>query len=199
MKNKILTVFLIVILISFCFIGNSAFAIEVTEEYPDLPVIEGAVDYRYMIAKYNANGNIWLFLFYSTDGTLDLSHDIISNGSWATTNKSSSSVFLKKYYIKNNAWSQIDSSSIGSGSTLEVVYNASTQFTYIKSDFYIYNADGSIFFPVTPLAQILGKVEMTQEITTTIVGLAKLLIPLLACLLGLWKAWQILSKLLHKA
>ena len=185
MKNKILTVFLIVILISFCFIGNSAFAIEVTEEYPDLPVIEGAVDYNYMIAKYNANGNIWLFLFYSTDGNLDLSHDIISNGSWATTNKSSSSVFLKKYYIKDNAWSQIDSPSIKSGSTLEVAYNASTQFTYIKSDFNIYNADGSIFFQATPPQVTLMQATQVEEIPTQIAQTVKILVPASLVIFGM--------------
>lgn len=60
----------------------------------------------------------------------------------------------------------------------------------------------NLFFPAAPvtvLAPILEEVEMNQPITTTIVGLAKLLIPLLICLIGFWKAWRLLSRMLHKS
>lgn len=49
------------------------------------------------------------------------------------------------------------------------------------------------------LAPIVGKLEIATPITTTLVGLVKLLIPLLICLVGFWKAWQFLSTLLRKA
>lgn len=68
----------------------------------------------------------------------------------------------------------------------------------------IYNNDGTTFFMNPPVqqgvvAQKLEEVEMLDPITTTLVGLAKLLIPLLICLLGFWKAWQLLLKILHKS
>lgn len=72
----------------------------------------------------------------------------------------------------------------------------------------IYNADHTTFFINPPVAEqpetttlkpILEKVEMKEPIMTTIVGLAKLLIPFLICLIGFWKAWQLLLKILHKS
>lgn len=76
-------------------------------------------------------------------------------------------------------------------------------------DIYSNNSYTEIFFQKTPVAEteeiqkvlfpILEKVEMKEPIVTTIVGLAKLLIPLLICLLGFWKACRLLSKILHKS
>lgn len=72
-------------------------------------------------------------------------------------------------------------------------------FTFLKSNCPVYDTEGKVFFAVTPLAQIVSKVELTQEITTTIVGLLKLLIPLLICLLSFWKGWKFFLEILHKA
>lgn len=75
----------------------------------------------------------------------------------------------------------------------------------IWSSFDIYNEDSTLFFQVTPLskgilAPIMGEVKpITKEIVITLVGLLKLLIPFLICLLGFWKGWKILLKILHQA
>ena len=74
-----------------------------------------------------------------------------------------------------------------------------TNFTFLKSNCPVYDTEGKVFFSVTPLAQVVSKVELTQGITTTIVGLVKLLIPLLIFLVGFWKAWAFLSKTLRQA
>lgn len=75
----------------------------------------------------------------------------------------------------------------------------------IWSSFDINNSDGTLFFQRTPLSQgilapIMGEAKpKMKEITTTLVGLAKLLIPLLVCLIGFLKALQLLSKILRQA
>lgn len=75
----------------------------------------------------------------------------------------------------------------------------------IYSSFDIYNSDGTLFFQKTPLSQgtlapIMGEAKpMMKEITTTLVGLLKSLIPFLICLLAFWKGWHLLSKILHQA
>ena len=69
----------------------------------------------------------------------------------------------------------------------------------------LYNSDGTVFLQPAPVTEqtiltpILEKMEMKEPIITTIVGLAKLLIPLLICLIGFWKAWKLLSKTLYNA
>lgn len=94
--------------------------------------------------------------------------------------------------------------------------NAITEYEYStilysSSDVMVNN--GGLFFQQTPvdkqaltlpleekvLAPIMEKVEMKEPIMITIVGLAKLLIPLLIYLLGFWKAWQVFLKILHKS
>ena len=80
----------------------------------------------------------------------------------------------------------------------------STEPVEFTANFNVYNNSSctDFFFntPVTGiLAPILEKVEMSEPILTTVVGLVGLLIPLLICLLGFWKAWGLLSKILHKS
>lgn len=53
--------------------------------------------------------------------------------------------------------------------------------------------------PLTVTLATVVTLEEAQEITTTLAGLTKLLIPLLICLLGLWKALQVLLKILRMA
>lgn len=57
------------------------------------------------------------------------------------------------------------------------------------------------FFQVAPVGRLATMVtlEEAKEITTTLAGLTKLLIPLLICLLGLWKGLQVLLRILRMA
>ena len=199
MKNKILTVFLIVILISFCFIGNSAFASSTftftdrfgnertVPSFPESDIISSSNSFavvntgNYKNTLYVATGDGFFYgggsVFCSTPCYMIylVNGEYVIQPNTCTANARLCSA-SELCYFSTGLYADKDKSS--------VIVEPGGDFVHLA--------------PLT-LEPILEKVEMTQEITTTIAGLAKLLIPLLVCLVGFWKAWQALSKLLHKA
>ena len=199
MKNKILTVFLVVILISFCFIGNNAFASSTftftdrfgnertVPSFPESDIISSSNSF----AVVNT-GNYKNTLYVATgDGFF---YDV---GFICCSTECYMVYIVNGEYVVQPDICSANSRLCNAG---ELCYFSTGLYDGIYKNKLVVEAGGD-FFQLAPLTlqPILEKVEMTQEITTTIVGLAKLLIPLLICLLGFCKAWQLLSKLLHKA
>ena len=197
--HKILPILSILILVSFIFINNNVFASNISVDISSI-----------------VNDSVWC-IFLGEDGNYYLAVGI-NKGSDCFMYESNT--YLRyRIDISGGAWLNYDLY-IFDSSNYEFVYHSSQgfnysgvkEFIYSSKDIKIERGSSDVFFQQTPvltssiliqvetsLAQELEKVEMTQEITTTIVGLAKLLIPLLICLLGFCKAWQLLSRLLHKA
>lgn len=207
MKNKILSIFLIFILISCCFISNSVFASAVVPtELPDeiLSALKknayyGDPEYDYLVYNYDS---MFAICFIKKDN--DLKWRIVSKGVgsyWFIANK----LFASYEYLYDASTYKLTSSTYSETRDWMTTHKGgfvNSNLMFLSSfDIYRDTDYNEIFFHPAPLTlvQELEKVEMTQEITTTIVGLAKLLIPLLVCLIGFWKAWQALSKQLHKA
>lgn len=225
MKNKILSIFLIFILTSFCFIGNSVLAtttnntitavcntsnphngetltyilpenmtasshvlvcwsgiygkwcLYVARNWSDNTVFRLDSTYKYLFAYDKKSDTTYDFdVYVYQSGTDNL----------PTFDKTAKNLYWNGLIYENGGLPNISV-------TTDDVYFADNSLCNVAS------SDVNFFFPNLMVAPALEKVEMTQEITTTIVGLAKYLIPLLICLLGFWKAWQILSHSLHKA
>lgn len=149
-----------------------------------------------------SNGHVIMVLATGEGVWVNVNGNGIGN-SFRTSYDSSTPLTLQQYIFKDHVWS-VDGTNTGT-------HGYFNEAIYYSDD--IINTDGTVFvsgmrsfFQSTPattsttvLATILGKMEMNQQITTTIVGLAVLLIPLLICLIGFWKAWQLLLKMLHKS
>lgn len=193
MKNKILSIFLIVILISFCFI-NSVFAVTTNVPESFLNLIYNTEDYKsgnyFLMVTENDTTKYKVYFIPKNDNL-----KVYCDGSKIYFNPSVSGV--KVYGAGDTGLGSL----IGTYSfSSEKYMHDSSNLFFAEFDVYTDSTYSDFFFDTpTVLFQVLEKVEMTQEITTTIVGLAKLLIPLLVCLIGFWKAWQALSKQLHKA
>ena len=173
MKNKILTVFLVVILISFCFIGNSAFASIVGNDgisYPDLPA-----DYQENNFTICSDGNnTWLIIYDKSATSFYISGNKLTCGGSK----------MYGYYLSNNSWvSNFTSSGIDNGSS----------FTYYYSSVNIYtdNSCSSIFFHVTPVTveEIMKQVgeQATQEVGQTILVAIVAIVGLIIFVIGLKK------------
>lgn len=211
MKNKILTISIVFILISFIFINNNIFASEIN----DNSLIVDGYD---MSDAYN---------YFTVDDAFVIVHSwgtqyylVVPNSPGYTAYCAISSTNAVLYYNEN--WNELSGHAytfyLYNPENLKFEYawtgntgdwtldNGALIFGYASKG--VYNQDHTTFFMNPPVAEqqeittlkpILEKVEMKEPIVTTIVGLAKLLIPLLICLLGFWKAWRLLSKILHKS
>lgn len=175
---------------------NSAFpdnvidVISNSEYYTDDYYVLGC---RWSYRNYN---NYYVFFIKKTD-TLIVTFD--SGSSW--------SVNEVCYYTSYT----FNSDGTLSSSPTGLVYEECNSSRFFGNDLYndvfflnngtFYKSDGSVFFQQTPLRKVLIQAEVTKnkEVITTIVGLAKSLIPLLICLVGFWKAWRLLSRILFKA
>lgn len=212
MKNKIFIISFIFILLSFICFNNSVFAD--TADSSEKLIIDGydmsdVYNYfspddafyifcykdwvSYQIFKPDGNGYNSYNAVYKTK--VDNNEDRTVIGSYNDKWEVCERYDVYAYNIKTNKFEYKYNGTLN-GDT----HTGCINIKYSSKG--IYNEDHKSFFfktPPTLLAQKLEKVEMTQEITTTLVGLAKYLIPLLVSLLAFWKAWQILCYLLGKA
>ena len=213
MKNKILKISIILILLSFIFVNKNVFGASY-----DLSDYKNHIGSNSWLIAYDETNNIfYLFVAYGSGknfiGGIKTIDDVNYLNYGIACSASSGSYWAQAQY--NYTVYTFDSSTsmftnpklFTPGSSF--LFDSSMLFIASNTDYY-YWENGTPFFQATPVPSMvhiatgvvdkaLEKVEMTQEITTTIVGLAKYLIPLLICLLGFWKAWQILSHSLHKA
>lgn len=203
MKNKILAVFFIFILISYCFIGTSVYATNYDlSDYENKDLMNGS-----WFIYYDQSSNL-IYLVTSDSTSRPYLTCYLSGGyDWSSMGKlgdySNMGGFYKyTFNLSTNTFENkkhIDNGCLNFGDPTDKIIASGC-------DLYRYQSFTSFFQPTPvpsmvniPIAKELEKVEMTQEITTTLVGLAKYLIPLLVSLLAFWKAWQILSHSLHKA
>lgn len=127
------------------------------------------------------------FGILASTGEIQVYKFILISGNWS---------FSKLETMEKGGWSYYDYF-FGSGNYECIPIESSKDI--------IRKSDESVFFQQTPVTEqtvltpILEGMEMNQLITTTIIGLAVLLIPLLICLIGFWKAWRLLLKILHKS
>lgn len=205
MKNKILTISIIFILLTFVFISNNVFATSLSD-YPDFPVpttVGGNSPNNYRRLNYiylGPNNNTFLVSYFYT--YVSNKKPVIIADEAITYNYTGSSTYYYTYILNNDdsTWSSYDNGTSESGNTI----SHTPYYDIYYSEIDIYNKSGDIVFQVPPVqqrvvAQKLEGVEMKEPIITTIVGLAKLLIPFLICLIGFWKGWQLLLKILHKS
>lgn len=211
MKNKILAISIIFILLSFLFINNSVFATETTNTL--------IVDGHDMSDIYNYfSPDDAFFIYIAPETTSYFFYKPTANGYTSHVSLfSTSNEATVQYY--DSSWNYYGHVKFYSFDTSTEKFNFAwegdvngdhniSNMNIVYSSKGIYNSDHTTFFmnpPVTEqpetttLKPILEKVEMKQPIITTIVGLAKLLIPFLVCLIAFWKAWQLLLKILHKS
>lgn len=214
--HKILPILSILILVSFIFINNNVFAfsesVDINSNSYNCFIPDKAYNTFVTLEEYNNNN--YKFFVYCGDSLLHVyffpkNMDIkiwkSNSGGGFQSNYESITDFSCIYYSINESDGLINTTDKNRTSFTNArsgyYVSGSNHYFYTNINIYTDNTCTAFFFQIAPLTlePILGKVEMTQEITTTIVGLAKLLIPLLICLLGFWKAWQLLSRLLHKA
>jgi hypothetical protein len=210
--NKILPVLSVFILVIFCFTSN-VFAYDtvstdnITYNFPD-KITDYLKNTEYFNENYTCFGFYWnnqkyyVFFFEKTE-KLKI-HFYKQNGYW--------SFFLDSY--SNGCHMIFDNSGnfeqkvAGGGHVTDgyICYewfgNAITSDTILMANGDLYKEDDSLFFqlpPQTILRKVMEVEAEKKEITTTLVGLARLLIPFLICLIGFWKAWRLLLRILQKA
>lgn len=206
MKNKILAIS-IILLLSFIFISSNVYASETGYVSPPDKIIEeleskeyyNNPDYDYLVYKWNSNYSI---LFVEKTDTLKF-YTYIGNHVYINANEAfngylftydSSYTLTSSEEVVNATWRDRNCGFIDNNVGVSSM-NIYTDNTFTE----IFFQGSPVTEPATELAPILEKVEMMEPIITTIVGLAKLLIPLLICLLGFWKAWRLLLKIFHKS
>lgn len=212
MKNKILIITIIFVLISFLFINNS-FAVA---NYPDVAeTVEsfGHLYRKYIVISCNNNGEemilLWVFgcssesliensRFEITETGVDIvvsSLDLTANGG---------SLQYQSYNILDGKWNAHGYSYLNNGQTKTLGTGATDGVNlkiYESSHPVYYKGTDTIFSTEPPmiLSGIVKEMEMMEPIVTTLLGLLGLLIPLLICLIGFWKVWSLLSRILHKS
>lgn len=222
MKNKILTISIIFILISFIFINN-VFAYSEEFEYNSNTYTFYIPDGAYnkiqeldLVAKENyyyfaagANSQVYVYLFPSpvncflTKGTNNTDFDFSSfEGAYYIVLSESGSINSSLRTIsslqQSSAYGKMAERKFYYSSTVNIYTDSScTDYFFQQPPEEIPEIPEETTPETTTLKLILEKVEMKEPIMTTIVGLAKLLIPLLICLIGFWKAWRLLSKTLY--
>ena len=203
--RKCFIIFSLVLLLLFsftvnCFAANDTYVLQNGDELSIPPIPENLVPYTYVL-YYQPELN-WVHFYFS----------VVEGSRFVLVNQTNGYYMLECLDANGNKL-EIHKMGTGNGYAQWTDWFYNSDNAGLKVDCFnnglvtanrdIRSSDGSIFFQVTPvtgtLAPILEKVEMKETITTTIVGLAVLLIPLLICLIGFWKAWKLLSKILHKS
>ena len=217
MKNKILTISIIFILLSLVFINNCfAFSETININGNSYNCFIPDKAYNTMITLEEYNNSNYKFLANCGDSQLhvyffpkDMDIKIWKSntvGGYQSNYASIENFSCIYYSIWENSGSinttdknRTDFASANGSYGYYV--NGSNHYFYTNINIYNDNTCTDFFFkaPVTVLVPVLEKMEMKEPIVTTIVGLAKLLIPLLICLIAFWKAWRLLSRILHKS
>lgn len=180
----------------FLFIGTS-YAAEV-----DLPSVPEVSEQYVHYILYEQNNNYGpCVLVFASDTPFEITRSYIKY-EWVITINFDSNINCYTFTLNDdkNGWKQLNFQE--DKNIIEKGFSGEGGVYLATFDIYASKTGDEFFFqrtPVTVLAPILEKVEMNQQITTTIVGLAVLLIPLLICLIGFWKACRLLSKILHKS
>lgn len=188
------------VLIILLFSTISCFATE-DITFPEIPTIEDAIDYEYVVVERLSDHTYWLSLFYSKDGELNSKHTY-SDGDCNIKNNNSFRIYYDSYKLLDNTWSYISTRNINSGDTYEYSSDNIDAKKYIYSNVNIYNTDGSIFFqppPATTLAAVLEEAQAVKNFQTMMSGIIPYLIALVVGLVAFWKAWQLLLIELRKA
>lgn len=197
MKNKKILIILSLVLLILTLNFSCCFASS------DIPSIH-VDDYSYYFV-FSYSGNTFLITTSNTDFPVG-----------ASTSFEDCTIFYLKssqynsYILSDNSWSSCDLSTYNLvESDGRIVFKPGTGLQMMHSNFDLkYDSYWSgilgeeFFFLLTPHSVIRVKVmgvEMAKPVMTTIVGLVKLLIPLLIFLVGFWKAWAFLSKTLRQA
>ena len=200
MKNKILTISIIFILLTFVFINTNVFAGNLGDLNVDITTISHT-QYGYVIYK-STDGNIYLACSPDSihpNATYTNNHICFSG----TSGYSSGSSWITKVYKINsdNSITFIADQQPGNSSDYKV-----SEVYYSDRDIYTQNK-ASLFFLATPIPDpipetLAGVLEMsnpTQTFQTMMRGIIPYLIALVVGLVAFWKAWQLLLKELRKA
>lgn len=210
--NKLLPIVSIFLLILFCFTSivsayDTVSTDNVTYNFPD-KITDYLKNTEYFNENYTCFGFYWnnqryyVFFFEKTE---DLKiHFYKYEGYWI--------FYLDKRvdgcYMTFDNSGNFENKVIGGGHVTDsyVCYSwfgkAITSDEILMCNGDIYKEGDTLFFqlpPQTILRKVMEVEAKKKEITTTLVGLAKLLIPLLICLIGFLKAWALLLRILRNA
>ena len=198
MKNKILTISIIFILLSFIFI-NSCFAYSSSNSVQTLfSACTNYLDdhnityYDYVVLeKYNAKEYIFIFL---------------TNSNYTFKANTSKNYISANYNIIFHFDSNEEDLSVFSSNTGSTVYDifSLSMFYPTYSTFDIYNSSNALFFQLTPvppstLVEALEISKPKETFQTMMSGIIPYLIALVVGLVAFWKAWQLLLKELRRA
>lgn len=178
--HKILPILSILILVSFIFINNNAFAanLEITLSDEHITNATNIANGRNFFIATNPS-HCWLFIC-----ELENASFIVDNGTIKSTNGN-----VLFYCLPNT-------------SSIEFVFNTtntsagnSTAYTYLYSSADILNTDGTVFFqrPPVTLAEILEATNPTQTFQKMMKTVVASLIVFLVGFLSFRKAWAFLK------
>ena len=206
MKNKILSIAIIFIILSFIFINNNVFAVTY-----DLSDYENYVDGKNWVICYDIEED--KFVLITTSSKYLYGNSIMQDeeGKYYISYST-----LSSDYLDTDPWGLPGQISIYNFDYTTSTFNFSSNTSQLehKNDYYIiacnctiYNAtDNSIFFPPTPIPLVenirqmvlvkkLEEVEMMEPTMREILTLAPIMIILIASYLGLRKGLTLLKTL----
>lgn len=209
MKNKILTISIILILLSFIFI-NSCFATGF-EDYPTVPILNkiNGVDvsnFNHHILIYHGSDAIILKVVYFSKEYLDPTFYIWNDDSFIISIEGDGKppVFYYQNYLfdtTSNSWNIALNGSCNNFQKFGL-----SGYTFYASTVDIYNSDrATLFFQQTPVPQDLTLamvLEMNSPMEIFKKQMKNVVVSLVAFLVGLvafLKAWAWLKTQLHKA
>ena len=200
LKNRKIIVVLLVFMLFFISIFTvrcSAFSIDIDNENVDLPDLPDTVkDKIFFIGNsgYSSDGDYFICFYNGDREGVSAVYNIDGQGKVSFV-KDNNALTMSRYiyYKSNGVWQNLSTrpdQSIKGGN----IY-------YSNSD--ILNVDGTIFFHKpetvrTVLAPVLGVVEM-DKVLVQIIQILPMILVVVVSLVGLRKAWLLLSKILHQA
>ena len=208
MNNKIITISIIFILISFCFI-NTCFAYTVDTDY-ELPetnlfteYITGKDDNGYYII--NGSSTVCDRYFVITDGK-ELVYIFVSDGyfsddakTYYMNNRETYNYIYFEYYLDGSFKRQ---NSLRNDTSMGVMFNQDYVYTSFDCKF----ADGTVFFQAPPvmeqettLAMVLEQNNPMEIFKILMKNVVVSLVVFLVGLVAFLKAWAWLKTQLHKA
>lgn len=221
LKNRILIIFSLIFILLTLFVSN-CFATESSDvktytvsyngtyfTFPNYAEFGGNTyflsDYPYVVFYSSSVNGLFLCIGLDNNNFNSIHYD---NNRMTFRDINGNNLSECRLYLdtSTNTWVRysqgIDGLLLSSSVTGTLTYFTPTEYFYSSSN--VLGNDGTIFFQKTPLkmgviAQVVSTLNLTETITTILVGSAKLLIPSLVCLIAFWKGWSLLSKTLHQA
>ena len=204
MKNKIIKIIILGFMTFCCVLFNAPFVASASASAPSIPKIPTGIlenNSTVVVAKPDRVGTVYM-LVSNKEGL-----DVVISGSDASIviGKDGNKVTCDRFIVKNGEWAYERQANYIPGA-YDNTYQLPTVYYTTKP---IYKQDSSTNLPIptsevvfqqtSRLNQTLVGGVTVEPILQTILGLIKLLIPLLVGWVALRKALALLSRILHQA